>query len=168
MATECTRYRHTQPLLIHPHCRHCFLHLPLCIAGGFGVRRKGPYGLNQNIFFHFEKIRIAAIQSRRQRSNGKCFFPKGLRALEWPCGGKCWWPRVAPFTSTFLFLFTKCFPSAGYTNLVLPCPALPCPTSTPCLETAPGRVNSVQLCCYVDGSGRAGIRCLGSISWGRD
>lgn len=146
MATECTGYRHTQPLLIHPHCRHCFLHLPLCIAGGFGVRRKGPYGLNQNIFFSLRKNQNSSDSEQKARKQWKMLLSQGAKSFRMAVRREMLVTPSRPLHVYFLVSFYMLSLSWLHKScLALPCPALPNP-NPPRLETAPGRVNSVQLC----------------------
>lgn len=129
IATDLTSYRHTDPM--YPPTLLPLLSTPaLWVFYSSIVRRKRPYGLNQNIFFTSKK---SEYQRFRAEGTGKCLFPKGQEASERPLQEE----RLVTFSHPPPCLLSCSFLLCLFLSwLHRSCLSLSSPPPAPCLDSS--------------------------------
>lgn len=132
IATDLTSYRHTDPM--YPLTLLPLLSTPAPLSFlQLHSKKKKAIWLKSKYFFHFKKIRIPEIQSRRQGSTGKCLFPKGQEALERPLQEE----RLVTFSHPPPCLLSCSFLLSLFLSwLHRSCLSLSSPPPTPCLDSS--------------------------------
>lgn len=156
IATDLTSYRHTDPM--YPPTLLPLLSTPaLWVFYSSIVRRKRPYGLNQNIFFTSKKSEYQRFRAEGKEALENAYFPRVKRLQNVHSRRKGWWPSVTHLHVYFHVPFYSLYSYPDYTDPVSLC--LPHP-QLPVLTAAPGRVITLFKGIHVDWSGRTGIDIL--------